>query len=86
MDPRIQRRIALFYLGGVINVFLGCYVLIEGSQFLSREKTMWLVIFFFAFAAVDFWFPHAIRKKLQQQESQRDGRAPGPVTGDRARE
>jgi len=82
MDPRIQRRIALFYLGGVINTFLGLYVLIEGTALMSREKALWLVAFFFVFAAIDFWFPHAMKKKWQaDQERQRAGQA-APAEGD----
>lgn len=76
MPAHLQKRIFLFYLGGVINVFLGLYVLIEGTSLMSREKAMWLVTFFLVFAAVDFWFPHALRKKwLADQERMRAGPA-----------
>ena len=76
MPAHLQKRIALFYLGGVINTFLGLYVLIEGTSLMSREKAMWLVAFFLVFAAVDFWFPRALRKKwLEDQERLRSGQA-----------
>ena len=79
MDSRLQKRIALFYLGGVINAFLGLYVLLEGTSFMSREKALWLVVFFLGFAAVDFWFPHAIKKKwLTDQEKLRAGQVTAP--------
>ena len=82
MDPRIQKRIALFYLGGVINTFLGLYVLIEGTALMSREKALWLVAFFLVFAAIDFWFPHAMKKKWRaDQERLRAGQA-APAEGD----
>ena len=63
MDERLKKRILMFYLGGVINAFLGLYVVIEGRAFLPPETVRWLALFFFAFAAVDFWFPRVLRKK-----------------------
>jgi len=83
MEPRLQKRIALFYLGGVINLFLGLYVLIEGTSFMSREKALGLVAFFFVFAGIDFWFPRAIRKKWHaDQERLKAGQAsPGESDG-----
>jgi uncharacterized membrane protein YfcA len=70
MPPHLQKRIALFYIGGVVNAFLGLYVLIEGTSFMPREKAMWLVLFFLAFAAVDFWFPQQIKKKWLAGQAQ----------------
>jgi len=63
MDERLKRRILMFYLAGVINAFLGLYVVIEGRAFLPPETARWLALFFFAFAAVDFWFPSVLKKK-----------------------
>jgi hypothetical protein len=76
MDPRLKKRITMFYLAGVINAFLGLYVVIEGRAFLPPETVRWLALFFFAFAAVDFWFPKMLRRKweeamAQQQAAQR---------------
>jgi len=79
MSASLQKRIALFYLGGVINAFLGLYVLIEGASFMPRDKAMWIVAFFLGFAAVDFWFPQQMKKKwLADQEKLRAGVAPAP--------
>lgn len=77
MDPRLKKRITMFYLAGVINAFLGLYVAIEGRAFLPPDTVRWLALFFFAFAAVDFWFPKVLRTKwqeamAQQQAAQRD--------------
>ena len=63
MDERLNKRILMFYLAGVINAFLGLYVVIEGRAFLPPETARWLALFFFAFAAVDFWFPSVLKKK-----------------------
>ena len=72
MDPRLKKRIMLFYMAGVINAFLGLYVVIEGRAFLPGDTVRWLALFFFAFAAVDFWFPRHLRKKwLEAQEQMR---------------
>ena len=72
MDPRLKKRIMLFYLGGVINAFLGLYVVIEGRAFLAPETVRWLALFFFAFAAVDFWFPSVLKKKWQEAQARLD--------------
>ena len=68
MDERLKKRIMMFYVAGVINAFLGVYVVIEGRAFLPPETARWLALFFFAFAAVDFWFPRVLRKKWQEAQ------------------
>jgi hypothetical protein len=70
VDPRLKKRIAMFYLAGVINAFLGLYVVIEGRAFLPPDTVRWLALFFFAFAAVDFWFPRVLKKKWEQAVAQ----------------
>ncbi len=67
MHPRLQKRLMMFYLGGVINVFLGVYVLIEGVAILPQTTAIWLVVFFLVFAAVDFWFPYALKKRWERE-------------------
>jgi uncharacterized membrane protein len=68
MDPRLQKRIMLFYVAGVINAVLGVYVVFEGGSFLPAETVRWLALFFFAFAAVDFWFPRVLKNKWQDMQ------------------
>jgi len=70
MDPRLKKRIMLFYMAGVINAFLGLYVVIEGRAFLPPDTLRWLALFFFTFAAVDFWFPRMLRKKWEEAQAQ----------------
>ena len=70
MDERLKKRIMMFYIAGVINAFLGVYVVIEGRAFLPPETVRWLALFFFAFAAVDFWFPRVLRKKWAEAQAQ----------------
>jgi uncharacterized membrane protein YfcA len=71
MDERLKKRILMFYLAGVINAFLGLYVAIEGRAFLPPETVRWLALFFFAFAAVDFWFPRVLKKKWLEAQAKR---------------
>jgi hypothetical protein len=82
MDERLRKRIMLFYIAGVINAVLGVYVLVNGTQFLPSDTVTWLTLFFFGFAAVDFYFPHAIRKKWRQDQDKasqaRSGQPPQP--------
>ena len=63
MDDKLKKRIILFYIGGIINALLGLYVLIEGASFLPSDTSRILVLIFFAFAAVDFYFPYALKRK-----------------------
>jgi uncharacterized membrane protein YfcA len=72
MDERLNKRILMFYLAGVINAFLGLYVAIEGRAFLPPETVRWLALFFFAFAAVDFWFPRVLKKKWLEAKAKLD--------------
>ena len=72
MDERLKKRIMMFYLAGVINAFLGLYVAIEGRAFLPPETVRWLALFFFAFAAVDFWFPRVLKKKWLEAKAKLD--------------
>jgi uncharacterized membrane protein YfcA len=72
MDPRLKKRIMMFYLAGVINAFLGLYVAIEGRAFLPPETVRWLALFFFVFAAVDFWFPRVLKKKWLEAKAKLD--------------
>ena len=74
MDPRLKKRIMMFYLAGVINAFLGLYVVIEGRAFLPPETVRWLSLFFFAFAAVDFWFPRVLKKRWIEAQARLETR------------
>ena len=71
MDERLKKRIVIFYLAGVINAFLGLYVVFEGRAFLPPATVRWLALFFFAFAAVDFWFPRKLKKKWLEAQARR---------------
>jgi uncharacterized membrane protein len=86
MDPRLKKRIMMFYAAGVINAFLGLYVVFEGRAYLPADTVRWLALFFFAFAAVDFWFPRVLRKKWQDAQAQQRPAPPrkeegGPIQG-----
>jgi len=72
MHERLKKRILMFYLAGVINALLGLYVAIEGRAFLPPETVRWLALFFFAFAAVDFWFPRVLKKKWLQERARQE--------------
>jgi hypothetical protein len=63
MDEKLKKRIIMFYIGGILNALLGLYVLIEGGAFLPPDTARILVLVFLAFAAVDFYFPYALKRK-----------------------
>ena len=63
MDGRLKKRILAFYFAGVVNLVLGVYVLLAGIGTMESGTAMLIALFFLGFAAVDFYFPHALRKK-----------------------
>lgn len=70
MDPRLKKRMLLFYLAGIFNAVIGTYILLEGRKFLPETTVLLLVFFFFGFAAVDFYFPRLMKKKWLEHQAQ----------------
>lgn len=66
MDDRLKKRIYAFYFAGLLNLVLGLYVLFYGGELAQGTRTI-MMTFFFGFAAVDFWFPHQLKKKYAEQ-------------------
>jgi uncharacterized membrane protein len=79
MDKKLQRRIIVFYIGGIINAVLGLYVLIEGLSFLPPDTVRTLAIVFLVFAAVDFYFPYALKKKWFADNARNQGQNTDPI-------
>ncbi|OFZ91700.1 MAG: hypothetical protein A3F74_20920 [Betaproteobacteria bacterium RIFCSPLOWO2_12_FULL_62_58] len=71
MDERLKKRIRWFNFAGMVNLVLGIYVLIQGPAFLPRDTLVVLVLFFLAFAAVDFYFPYALKKKWLEEQARK---------------
>lgn len=76
MDERLKKRIFMFYAAGIVNLFLGLYVFFEGGKFLPPETVNLLVLFFLAFAAVDFYFPQAMKKKWENDQAKLKAQRP----------
>ena len=70
IDPRLKKRMMMFYLAGIFNAVLGLYILIEGRKFLPETTVLLLAVFFFGFAAVDFYFPKVMKKKWLEHQAQ----------------
>ncbi len=69
MDDKLKKRIYIFMFAGALNLVLGVWVLTMGGGL--DPKTRWvMIIFFFGFAAVDFWFPIALKKKYEQEKAE----------------
>lgn len=79
MDERLRRRIRWFYFAGTVNLVLGVYVLVQGPAVLPRDTLLALVLFFLAFAAVDFYFPYAMKKKWLEEQAKKSGQQGRPV-------
>ncbi len=79
MDEKLKRRIIMFYVGGIVNALLGLYVLIEGGAFLAPDTVRILVLVFFAFAAVDFYFPYALKRKWHADNAARQAQGNDPA-------
>lgn len=69
MDPRLKKRMILFYLAGIFNAVLGGYILIHGRNFLPQSTALLLVCFFFGFAVVDFYFPRLMKKRWLEEQA-----------------
>ena len=70
IDPRLKKRMLMFYLAGIFNAVLGVYILLEGRKFLPQGTVLLLVVFFFGFAAVDFYFPRLLKRKWLEHQAQ----------------
>lgn len=70
IDPRLKKRMLMFYLAGIFNAVIGVYILLEGRKFLPEGTVLLLVVFFFAFAAVDFYFPRVMKRKWLEHQAQ----------------
>jgi uncharacterized membrane protein len=77
MDDRIRKRILMFYFAGFFNLALGLYVLINGRSMLEPGMWITLVVFFFGFAAVDFWFPRVLKKRWREAQARLDAKDEG---------
>jgi hypothetical protein len=66
MDERLKKRIYTFYFAGALNLVLGGWVLVYGGDLEQGTRTI-MMLFFFGFAAVDFWFPQQLKKKYAEQ-------------------
>lgn len=78
MDDKLRKRILFFQIGGVLNALLGIYVLFQGHTFLAPDTARTVTIVFFVFAAVDFYFPHAMKKKWLEENARSNAGANHP--------
>jgi hypothetical protein len=66
MDDRIKKRIFLFYAAGVVNLLMAVAVLVFGRGVVPDDKITWILAFFLGFAAIDFWMPQMMKKKMRE--------------------
>ncbi len=67
-EAKLKNRIYKFHFAGVMNLFLGCYVLLYGEGIDTSTRNI-MLFFFFGFAALDFWFPTHLKKKFAEQQA-----------------
>jgi hypothetical protein len=67
-EQRLKKRIYAFQFAGILNLFLGCYVLLYGGGVDPGTRNIMLA-FFFGFAILDFWFPTHLKKKFAEQQA-----------------
>jgi hypothetical protein len=81
MDPVIEKRINLLYLGGIINAYIGLYVLIEHPAAFEFTTALAIGAAFVVFAGIDFVMPLYLRRQWRARAEAaraRQGQAPGP--------
>jgi len=66
-EEQLKKRIYAFQFAGILNLFLGCYVLLYGGGVEPGTRNIMLA-FFFGFAILDFWFPTHLKKKFIEQQ------------------
>lgn len=69
MDERLKKRMLAFYFAGVVNLILGLYVLVAGAKQMGDTTALLIALFFLGFAAVDFYFPRAMKKKWLEEQA-----------------
>lgn len=73
MDERLRKRMLAFYFAGVVNLVIGVYVLVAGAGFLGQGTALLVALFFLGFAAVDFYFPSAMKKRWLEEQARQAG-------------
>lgn len=81
IDERLKKRIYAFYLAGAFNLVLGVWVLFYGEGLEGSTRNIMLA-FFFGFAALDFWFPSLMKKKVAEYQRQAAQLQNPPAQGD----
>lgn len=69
LEERLKKRMLAFYFAGVINLLIGLYVLAAGAAHMGQGTAMLIALFFLGFAAVDFYFPRAMKKKWLEEQA-----------------
>ncbi len=64
-EQQLKKRIYAFQFAGILNLFLGVYVLLYGGNVDPGTRNIMLA-FFFGFAVLDFWFPVQLKKKYAE--------------------
>ncbi len=65
LEAKLKKRIYVFYFAGLLNLVLGFWVLFYGGELEQSTRTI-MMLFFFGFAAVDFWMPQQLKKKYAE--------------------
>ena len=76
MDPRVRKRILMFYFAAGINLVMAMYVVSVGTGQASGGLIGLITVVFLAFAWLNFYFAKNLRKRWEAQL--RDRRAQTP--------
>lgn len=69
LEERLRKRMLAFYFAGMVNLLIGLYVLVAGAAHMGQGTALLVALFFLGFAAVDFYFPRAMKKKWQEEQA-----------------
>ena len=83
MDPSLKRRIFAFHFAGFVNLVLGLYLLVNGRALVEPTTWLILIVFFFGFAAVDFWFARMLKTRWREAQAQLEAQRAAAGKGDR---
>jgi hypothetical protein len=65
LDEKLKKRIYVFYFAGLLNLVLGFWVLFYGGELEPSTRNI-MMLFFFGFAALDFWMPQQMKRKYAE--------------------
>ena len=70
MDPKVRKRIWMFYFAAGINIVMAMYVVAVGSGYVPGGTLGLITVVFMGFAFLNFYLAKNLRKRWEEQVRQ----------------